>query len=76
MSEAGEDYKAIYDEAEAGWKEMLAGVEKVQAAAAKLKKSERSIDGYNIERALFKHKPDLIKQHLEGLLEHRKEENV
>lgn len=62
-----------YDLAEEGWKLLVEGAEKVQRGANILKKSENSIDGYNIERALIKHKPDLIKQHLEGLQQHRQE---
>lgn len=58
--------------AEDGWAELVAAAAKVQAAANAIKKTEHSIDGYNIERSLNKHKPDLMKQHLDGLREHRK----
>ena len=47
-----------------------------QAAADEIKKGEHSIDGYNIERSLNKHKPDLMKLHYAGLKEHRKEHKL
>ena len=62
-----------YDLAEQGWSELDAAAEKIQKAANALKKSENSIDGYSIERALRRHKPELIKEHLRGLRDHRKE---
>jgi len=62
-----------YDQAEEGWKELIAAADKIQDAANKLKKSDNSIDGYNIERAIIKHKPELMKQHLDGLQAHRRE---
>ena len=65
-----------YAQAEQGWLEMVAGAAKIQAAANKLKKTERSIDGYNIERALLKHKPEQIQVHLEGLREHRRDNKL
>jgi hypothetical protein len=65
-----------YDLAEQGWRDLLAAVDKIQAAANKLKKSERSIDGYDIEKAIVKHKPELMKKHLDGLLAHRKENDL
>jgi len=65
-----------YQMAEDGWKELVAAAAKVQAAANILKKSEKSIEGYNIERSLNKHKPDVMKQHLEGLQIYRKENKV
>ncbi|HYG75507.1 MAG TPA: hypothetical protein VEK08_10935 [Planctomycetota bacterium] len=65
-----------YQMAEDGWSELVAAAAKIQAAANLLKKGEKSIDGYNIERSLNKHKPDLMKQHLEGLRLHRKENKV
>jgi len=66
----------LYEIAEQGWRELVAGAEKIQHAANLLKKTEQSIDGYNIERALNKHKPDLMQQHLQGLQEHRKDKSV
>jgi len=65
-----------YELAEQGWRELVAAAEKVQYAANLLKKTEQSIDGYNIERALNKHKPDLMQQHLQGLQEHRKDKSL
>jgi hypothetical protein len=64
---------SAYQQAEDGWAELVAAAAKVQAAADRLKQSARSIDGYNIERALNKHKPHLMREHLDGLREHRKE---
>ena len=58
--------------AEDGWGELVAAAKKIQAAADEIKKTDRSIDGYNIELSLNKHKPDLMTQHFEGLKEHRK----
>lgn len=71
--EAKKDEVNAYDLAEEGWSELVAAAEKIQRASKLLKKSEHSIDGYNIERALNKHKPDLMEDHLKGLQEHRKE---
>jgi len=65
-----------YDLAEQGWRDLIAAVDRIQAAANKLKKTERSIDGYDIEKAIVKHKPELMKKHLEGLLAHRKENKL
>ncbi len=57
--------------AEEGWAELVAAAAKIQAAANAIKQSDRSIDGYNIERSLNKHKPHLMKEHHDGLKEHR-----
>lgn len=65
-----------YDMAEEGWKELIAAAHKIEDAANGLKKTEQSIDGYNIERALNKHKPALMREHLEGLQGHRKENEL
>lgn len=62
--------------AEEGWAQLVAAAAKIQAAADEIKKGEHSIDGYNIERSLNKHKPDLMRQHYEGLKEHRKEQKL
>jgi hypothetical protein len=66
----------LYDLAEQGWVELVAAVEKIQNAANKLKRSARSIDGYDIEKAIVKHKPELMKKHLEALRAHRKENDL
>lgn len=65
-----------YDLAEQGWRDLIAAVDKIQSAANKLKKGERSIDGYEIEKAIVKHKPELMRKHLDGLLAHRKENEL
>lgn len=65
-----------YDLAEQGWRDLIAAVDKIQTAANRLKKTDRSIDGYDIEKAIVKHKPELMKKHLEGLLAHRKENKL
>jgi hypothetical protein len=62
-----------YDEAEAAWKELIAAAKRLQAAANLLKEGERSVDGYEVERALRKHRPELMERHLEGLRDHRKD---
>ena len=62
--------------AEQGWQELVAGAKKVQEAANLIKKTDRSIDGYNIEKSLNLHKPDKMKLHLLGLREHRKENDL
>ena len=62
--------------AEEGWNELVAAAAKIQAAADAIKKTDRSIDGYNIERSLNKHKPDLMAMHCAGLKEHRKEHKL
>jgi hypothetical protein len=70
---ASQDEVSAYNLAEEGWRELVAAAQKIQRAANLIKKSKHSIDGYNIERALKKHKPDLMANHLDGLRDHRKE---
>jgi hypothetical protein len=65
-----------YDEAEAGWQELIDAAARIQAAANRIKDGARSIDGYEIERTLRKHRPELMKSHLEGLRQHRTEHRV
>lgn len=65
-----------YDEAEAGWEALIAAARQIQAAANRIKDGPRSIDGYEIERALRKHRPELMKEHLEGLRKHREENRL
>lgn len=65
-----------YDEAEAGWQDLIQAAARIQAAANRIKDGQRSIDGYEIERTLRKHRPELMKAHLEGLRTHRKEQRV
>jgi len=65
-----------YQLAEEGWEELVQAAAKVQAAANAIKKTERSVDGYNIERSLNKHKPHLMAEHLANLREHRKTNKV
>jgi len=62
--------------AEEGWAELVAAANKIQSAANLIKKGDRSIDGYNVERSLNKHKPNLMKEHYEGLKSHRKENKL
>ena len=62
--------------AEDGWKELAAAAAKIQRAANLIKKTERSVDGYNIERSLNKHKPQLMTEHMEGQIAHRKEHSL
>ena len=65
-----------YDEAEAGWKDLAAAAARVQAAANRIKNGKSPIDGYEIEKALRRHKPELVKEHLEGLQRHRKDNRL
>jgi hypothetical protein len=65
-----------YDEAETAWKDLIAAAERLQAAANRIKDGQRSVDGYEIERALRKHRPELMKKHLEGLEQHRRENRL
>jgi hypothetical protein len=65
-----------YDEAEAGWADLIAAAARIQAAANQIKEGERSIDGYEIERTLRKHRADLMKSHREGLQQHRKDHRL
>jgi len=65
-----------YDEAEAGWKDLITAANRIQAAANRIKGGSRPIDGYEIEKALRKHKPEMMKEHLEGLQKHRRENRV
>ena len=76
MAAAKSSEENPYELAEQGWKDLVDAAEKIQSAANLLKKTENSIDGYNIERALIKHKPDLMSQHLAGLQEHRKDKKL
>ena len=65
-----------YDETEAGWQDLMKAAARIQAAADRIKNSQRSIDGYEIEKALRKHKPELMRGHLEGLQKHRKDNRI
>ena len=65
-----------YAEAEAGWQDLIAAAARIQAAANRIKDGARSVDGYEIERTLRKHRPDLMKAHLEGLRQHRREHRL
>lgn len=65
-----------WDEAESGWQDLVNAVQRIQAAANKIKESDRSFDGYEIERTLRRHRPELVKQHLEGLRQHRKDNSL
>ncbi len=65
-----------WDEAEAGWQDLINAVQRIQSAANRIKETDRSFDGYEIERTLRRHRPELIKQHLEGLRQHRKDNEV
>jgi hypothetical protein len=65
-----------YDEVEAGWKDLIAAAARIQAAANRVKNGARSIDGYEIEKALRKHKPELMQGHLDGLRQHRKDNRL
>lgn len=68
--------KSPWQSAEEGWAELVAAAAKIQQAANDIKKSERSVDGYNIERSLNKHKPHLMKEHWDGLKAHRAENKL
>ncbi len=61
-----------YDEAEAGWKDLIAAA-RIQSAANSIKAGPNAIDGYEIEKALRKHKPEMMKEHLAGLQNHRRQ---
>ncbi len=65
-----------YAEAEAGWEDLIAAAARIQAAANRIKNGARSIDGYEIEKALRKHKPELMRGHLDGLRQHRKDNRL
>ncbi len=65
-----------YDEAEAGWQDLVAAAARIQAAANRIKDGPRSFDGYEIERTLRRHRPEIMKEHLEGLRQHRKDNKV
>jgi hypothetical protein len=62
--------------AEEGWAELVAAAAKIQKASNLIKKTERSVDGYNVERSLNKHKPQLMTEHYEGLKLHRQEHKL
>jgi len=65
-----------WDEAEAGWQDLVNAAQRIQAAANRIKETARSFDGYEIERTLRRHRPEIMKQHLEGLRQHRKDNGV
>ncbi len=65
-----------YEEVEQGWQDLIAAANRILAAANKIKTGARSVDGYDIERTLKKHKPELMRKHLEGLQSHRRERRV
>jgi hypothetical protein len=65
-----------YDEVEQGWQDLIAAANRIQAAANRIKEGSRSVDGYEIERALKKHKPEMMRKHLEGLQSHRREHRI
>ena len=65
-----------YDEAEAGWEDLMKAAARIQSAANRIKGGQRSIDGYEIEKALRKHKPELMRGHLDGLRQHRKDNRI
>ena len=71
-----DEEKSPWQRAEEGWAELVAAAAKIQQAANDIKKGDRSIDGYNIERSLNKHKPHLMKEHSEGLKQHRAENKL
>jgi hypothetical protein len=71
-----EEEKTPWQRAEEGWAELVAAAAKIQQAANDIKKTDRSVDGYNIERSLNKHKPHLMKEHHEGLKQHRAENKL
>ena len=62
--------------AEEGWAALIAAAEKVQRAANLIKQTEHSVHGYNIERALNKHKPHLLEEHYRGLKDFRQENKL
>jgi hypothetical protein len=66
----------LYDLAEAAWLGLIAAADRLQSVANRMKKTARSVDGYGIEKALIKHRPDLMKRHLENLKAHRKEHGL
>ena len=66
----------LYDEAEAAWADLIAATDRLRDAADRLKDSENSVDGYEIERALRKHRPELMAKHLDGLRQHRRDNRL
>ncbi len=62
-----------YDEAEAGWRDLIAAAARIQTAANRIKAGPHAIDSYEIEKALRKHKPEMMKEHLDGLQSHRRQ---
>jgi hypothetical protein len=70
------DEQNPWQQAEEGWEALIAAAKKIQDAANAIKKSDRSIDGYNIERSLNKHKPHLMQEHYDGLKSHRQENKL
>jgi len=65
-----------YDDAEAAWEQLIAAAKRLQDAANLIKDGDRSVDGYEIERALRRHRPELLAKHLDGLRQHRKDAKV
>ena len=66
----------LYDEAETAWQDLIAAAGRLKDVTDRLKDTENSVDGYEIERALRKHRPELMPKHLEGLRQHRKDNRL
>ena len=71
-----DEEKSPWQRAEEGWAELVAAAAKIQKASNLIKKTDRSVDGYNVERSLNKHKPALMTEHYEGLKLHRQEHKL
>lgn len=67
---------SAYDEVEQGWLDLIAAANRIQTAANQIKAGSHSVDGYEIERALKKHRPELMRKHLEGLQSHRRQNRL
>jgi hypothetical protein len=72
----GQSPASAWQMAEEGWSDLAKAAAKIQAAANLIKKTDRSIDGYNIERSLQKHKPHLMAEHLINLRAFRQENKL
>lgn len=67
--ENGQDLGVIYRSALIGWSDLLKASERIQYACNELKKTDQSISGFQIEKALNKHKVHLIAAHMANLEE-------
>jgi len=76
MQDNGQDLTPLFKEVEQGWLDLEAAAQRIQAAADKLKETDKSIAGFQVEKALNKHKAYLIPAHRQNLQEYMKAQKI